>query len=54
MLEYVKTWAELKYDRRAVTALEYALVAAALGAVVIAAFAGVGSQLAAKLKTAIG
>ncbi len=35
MIEYLKTWLELKTDRRAVTALEYGLIAAliALGIV---------------------
>ncbi len=35
MLSYLKTWLELKTDRRAVTALEYGLIAAliALGIV---------------------
>ncbi len=28
MLSYLKTWLELKTDRRAVTALEYGLIAA--------------------------
>ena len=27
MIEYVKTWLELRLDRRAVTALEYGLIA---------------------------
>ena len=29
MIEYVKTWLELKTDRRAVTALEYGVIAGA-------------------------
>ena len=33
MYEYLKTWLELKTDRRAVTALEYGLIAAVIIAV---------------------
>jgi Flp pilus assembly pilin Flp len=45
MLEYVKTWLELKYDRRAVTALEYGLIAAVIIAVAATAFVSLGGQL---------
>lgn len=49
MLSYLKTWLALKTDRRAVTALEYGLIAAVMGAAVIAAFTTLGPSL----KTAI-
>lgn len=54
MVDYIRTLVALHGDRRAVTALEYALVAGALALVVSLAFAGVGSQLATKMKNAIG
>jgi pilus assembly protein Flp/PilA len=50
MLSYLKTWLALKTDRRAVTALEYGLIAAVLGAVIVTAFTSLGTGLT----TAIG
>jgi Flp pilus assembly pilin Flp len=38
MLEFIKTWVELKTDRRAVTALEYALIAGVIVATVLVGF----------------
>lgn len=38
MFEYIKTWIELKSDRRAVTALEYALIAGVIVATILAGF----------------
>jgi pilus assembly protein Flp/PilA len=38
MIEYVKTWLELKTDRRAVTALEYALIAGVIVATILVGF----------------
>ena len=38
MFEYIKTWVELKTDRRAVTALEYALIAGVIVATILAGF----------------
>jgi Flp pilus assembly pilin Flp len=49
MIEYLKTWLELKYDRRAVTALEYGLIAAVIIAVCATAFVSLGTQLNATL-----
>ena len=54
MIQFLKIWLELNVDRRAVTALEYALVAAAVGLVVTAAFTGIGAKLATKMTNAIG
>ena len=48
MYEYIKTWLELKTDKRAVTALEYGLIAAAVVAVGLAGFSVVGTNLATK------
>jgi Flp pilus assembly pilin Flp len=41
MIEYLKTWLELKTDRRAVTALEYGVIAG----VVVTAFTTLGTGL---------
>jgi Flp pilus assembly pilin Flp len=38
MIEYVKTWLELKFDRRAVTALEYGLIAGVIVATIAVGF----------------
>ncbi len=38
MFEYIKTWVELKTDRRAVTALEYALIAGVIVATILVGF----------------
>lgn len=45
MLEYVRTWLELKADRRAVTALEYGLIAAAIAAVIAATVFSLGNNI---------
>jgi pilus assembly protein Flp/PilA len=45
MIEYAKTWLELKVDRRAVTALEYGLIAALIAVVIITAVTTVGTNL---------
>jgi len=45
MIEYLKTWLELKADRRAVTALEYGVMAGVLAVVVVSAFNTLGNGL---------
>jgi pilus assembly protein Flp/PilA len=45
MFEYMVTWMQLKTDRRAVTALEYGLIAGAVSVVLIAAMALFGPAL---------
>ncbi len=45
MLEYLKTWLALKTDRRAVTALEYGVIAGVLAVVVVTAFTTLGNGL---------
>ncbi len=45
MLSYLKTWLALKTDRRAVTALEYGLIAAVMGALIVTAFTVLGTSL---------
>ena len=37
MYEYLKTWVELKTDRRAVTMLEYAIMGSLIAAVLVVA-----------------
>jgi pilus assembly protein Flp/PilA len=51
MIEYIKTWLELKTDRRGVTALEYALIAGVIVATVVAGFTTLGNTLSTKLST---
>ena len=53
MLEYVKTWIELKTDRRAVTALEYALIAGVIVATILVGFQTLAGDMSAKF-SAIG
>ena len=45
MIDYVKTWLELKVDRRAVTALEYGLIAALIAVVIITSVTTLGTNL---------
>jgi pilus assembly protein Flp/PilA len=45
MIEYLKAWLELKTDRRAVTALEYGVIAGVLAVVVVTAFNTLGNGL---------
>ena len=54
MIEYLKTWLELKSDRRAVTALEYGLIAGVLAVVVVAAFNTLGGGLNTAFQTIAG
>jgi Flp pilus assembly pilin Flp len=48
MLEYLKTWIELKTDRRAVTALEYALIAGVIVATILVGFNVLASDMSNK------
>ena len=45
MYEYVKLWLELKTDRRAVTALEYGLIAGLIGVALITGATTLGTGL---------
>ena len=45
MIEYMKTWLELKTDRRAVTALEYGVIAGVMAVVLVTAFTTLGGKL---------
>ncbi|MGA3002223.1 MAG: Flp family type IVb pilin [Acetobacteraceae bacterium] len=48
MIEYAKTWLELKVDRRAVTALEYGLIAGVIVAVITLGFTTLANSLSTK------
>jgi Flp pilus assembly pilin Flp len=48
MIEYAKTWFELKFDRRAVTALEYGLIAGVIVATIAVGFSLLANSLSAK------
>ncbi len=54
MIDYCKTWLQLKTDRRAVTALEYGLIAALIAVVIIGAVTTVGKNLTATFTTIAG
>jgi pilus assembly protein Flp/PilA len=45
MLAYLMTWMQLRSDRRAVTAIEYGLIAALVAVVIIGGVTLVGSHL---------
>lgn len=45
MYEYAKTWIELKTDRRAVTALEYGLIAGLIAVAIVTAVSTLGTNL---------
>ena len=51
MITFIKTWLELKTDRRAVTALEYGLIAGVIVATVAAGFTVLGGDLANKFNS---
>ena len=45
MIEYLKTYLSLKSDKRAVTALEYALIAGLIAVVIIGAVTTLGTNI---------
>jgi len=45
MIPYLMTWLELKTDRRAVTALEYGMIAALIAAVIVGVVTTLGTTL---------
>jgi Flp pilus assembly pilin Flp len=51
MIEYVKTWLELKTDRRAVTALEYGLIASVIVVTILAGFKVLAGDLSNEFNT---
>ncbi len=54
MIEFLKLWLELKTDRRAVTALEYGLIAAVIAAVMILGATTLGTNLSGRFTTVAG
>ncbi len=48
MYHFIAYWLELKYDRRAVTALEYGLIAGIIVAVIALGFGVLGTNLSNK------
>ena len=53
MLEYIKTYLKLKHDERAVTAVEYALIAGLIAVVIVGAVSTLGTNVN-NVFTAIG
>lgn len=51
MFEYIKTWAALRTDRRAVTALEYAMIAGIVVAVIAVGFGVLAGDLTGKFSS---
>ena len=51
MITYVNIWLKLKFDRRAVTALEYGLIAGIIVAVIVLGFGVLGTNLSNKFST---
>ncbi len=45
MIEFIKAWLELKVDRRAVTALEYGLIAALIAVAIVSGVTALGSSI---------
>jgi pilus assembly protein Flp/PilA len=45
MIEYIKSYLRLRFDERAVTAVEYALIAGLISVVIIGAVTSLGSSL---------
>lgn len=45
MIEYLKSYLSLKHDKRAVTALEYALIAGLIAVVIIGAVTTLGTNI---------
>ena len=54
MLELVRHWVAFKFDRRGVTALEYAIIAGVVGAVIIAGFTTLGRDISTNMTDIAG
>ena len=54
MYQFIKTWLELKTDKRAVTALEYGLIAAVVAGAAVTAFTTLGTSLSTKITSLAG
>lgn len=51
MIAYIKTWASLSTDRRAVTALEYAMIAGIVVAVIAVGFGIMATDISLKFNS---
>lgn len=51
MLAFIKTWAALRTDRRAVTALEYAMIAGVVVAVIAVGFGVLATDMSTKFSS---
>ena len=51
MFILVRTWLQIKQDTRAVTALEYGLIAAVMGALIVTAFTTLGTNMGTAFST---
>ena len=54
MLDLLRHWVAFKFDRRGVTALEYAIIAGLVGAVVVGGFTTLGSSISSKITGVAG
>lgn len=54
MFAYLMIWTRLKTDRRAVTALEYGLIAALIAGVIVTAVTLIGTNMTATFTTLAG
>ncbi len=54
MIEFLKIWLELKTDRRAVTMLEYGLIAALIAAVCVGGVTSLGTGINLKFTAIAG
>jgi Flp pilus assembly pilin Flp len=53
MYAYLKTWLELKADRRAVTTIEYAVLAGGIIAAIVGVVSGMGTTLSTKINAIV-
>jgi Flp pilus assembly pilin Flp len=51
MTQYIRTWISLKVDRRAVTALEYGLIAGVIVATIAVGFSLLANSLSSEFNT---
>ena len=54
MLNYLKTWMSLRGDKRAVTMLEYGIIAALVAAVCVGTVTSFGTTINSKFQTIVG
>jgi pilus assembly protein Flp/PilA len=51
MVNFAWTWLQMKRDTRGVTALEYGLIAAVMGALIVTAFTSMGNSMSSAFNT---